>query len=237
MPVHHPVRTTISCTALAFSWPDGTPGLTDLTLAYGPGLHGVIGPNGAGKTTLLRLLAGELTPSSGTVSLPGRTHVLSQDLGLQTADTVAQLLGIDPVLRAIQRVEAGESSEELFETIGSDWDLEERALAELERAGLPGVGVGRTVGTLSGGQAVRAALAGIRLAAPDALLLDEPTNNLDPASREEILHALRQYEGAVVLVTHDEGAVEALDPERVVLLPDGVEDLWNDDYRDLITLA
>ena len=68
-------------------------------------------------------------------------------------------------------------------------------------------------------------------------LLDEPTNNLDPASREEILNALQQYEGAVVLVTHDEGAVEALDPERVVLLPDGVEDLWNDDYRDLITLA
>ena len=69
------------------------------------------------------------------------------------------------------------------------------------------------------------------------LLLDEPTNNLDPASREEILGALGTYEGAVVLVTHDEGAVEALDPERVVLLPDGVEDLWNDDYRDLITLA
>lgn len=213
MPVHHPVRTTISCTDLAFSWPDGTPGLTDLTLAYGPGLHGVIGPNGAGKTTLLRLLAGELTPSSGTVSLPGRTHVLSQDLGLQTADTVAQLLGIDPVLRAIQRVEAGESAEELFETIGTDWDLEERALAELERAGVPGIGVDRTVGTLSGGQAVRAALAGIRLAAPDALLLDEPTNNLDAGARQDLTDLLARWTARipVLAVSHDRALLQQCD--------------------------
>ncbi|MBD4640361.1 ATP-binding cassette domain-containing protein, partial [Xanthomonas citri pv. citri] len=90
---------------------------------------------------------------------------------------------------------------------------------------------------LSGGEKTRLALATLVASSANVLLLDEPTNNLDSASREEILHALRQYEGAVVLVTHDEGAVEALDPERVVLLPDGVEDLWNDDYRDLITLA
>jgi ATPase subunit of ABC transporter with duplicated ATPase domains len=71
----------------------------------------------------------------------------------------------------------------------------------------------------------------------NVLLLDEPTNNLDPASRHEVLGALRRYEGAVVLVTHDEGAVQALDPERVVLLPDGDEDLWNADYLDLVALA
>ena len=71
----------------------------------------------------------------------------------------------------------------------------------------------------------------------NVLLLDEPTNNLDPASREEILGALRTYKGAVVLVTHDEGAVEALEPERILLLPDGVEDHWGPDYLDLISLA
>jgi ATPase subunit of ABC transporter with duplicated ATPase domains len=69
------------------------------------------------------------------------------------------------------------------------------------------------------------------------LLLDEPTNNLDPASREEVLAAIRSYEGAIILVTHDEGAVLALEPERVLILPDGVEDLWNDDYADLVALA
>jgi ATPase subunit of ABC transporter with duplicated ATPase domains len=69
------------------------------------------------------------------------------------------------------------------------------------------------------------------------LLLDEPTNNLDPASREQVLSALGRYAGAVVLVTHDEGAVHALDPHRVVLLPEGDEDLWSQEYADLVSLA
>src|SRR3712207_1062063 len=90
---------------------------------------------------------------------------------------------------------------------------------------------------LSGGEKTRLALATLVVSSANVLLLDEPTNNLDPASRAEILAALRSFSGAVVLVTHDEGAVEALQPERVVLLPDGVEDLWNDSYADLVALA
>jgi ATPase subunit of ABC transporter with duplicated ATPase domains len=97
--------------------------------------------------------------------------------------------------------------------------------------------VHQTAGTLSGGEKTRLALATLVVSAANVLLLDEPTNNLDPASREEVLGALRSYEGAIVLVTHDEGAVEALDPERILLLPDGVEDLWNPDYADLVALA
>ena len=92
-------------------------------------------------------------------------------------------------------------------------------------------------GTLSGGEKTRLALAGLVASTANVLLLDEPTNNLDPASREQVLDALRSYQGAVVLVTHDPGAAEALDPQRVVLLPDGTEDYWSDDYRDLIELA
>jgi len=75
------------------------------------------------------------------------------------------------------------------------------------------------------------------LSAANVLLLDEPTNNLDPASREQVLSALRSYSGAIVLVTHDEGAVEALQPDRVILLPDGVEDAWSDEFSDLVALA
>jgi ATPase subunit of ABC transporter with duplicated ATPase domains len=97
--------------------------------------------------------------------------------------------------------------------------------------------VSKPVGVLSGGEKTRLALATLVVSAANVLLLDEPTNNLDPASREEVLGALRSYEGAVVMVTHDEGAVLALDPERVLLLPDGAEDLWNEDYVDLVSLA
>jgi ATPase subunit of ABC transporter with duplicated ATPase domains len=97
--------------------------------------------------------------------------------------------------------------------------------------------VDQPAGTLSGGEKTRLALATLVVSSANVLLLDEPTNNLDPASRTEVLTALRSYAGAVVLVTHDEGAVEALQPERVVLLPDGTEDLWNGDYTDLVALA
>jgi ATPase subunit of ABC transporter with duplicated ATPase domains len=90
---------------------------------------------------------------------------------------------------------------------------------------------------LSGGEKTRLALASLVVSSANVLLLDEPTNNLDPASREEVLAAIRSYEGAIVLVTHDEGAVRALEPDRVLLLPDGDEDLWNDDYADLVALA
>ena len=90
---------------------------------------------------------------------------------------------------------------------------------------------------LSGGEKTRLALATLVVSSANVLLLDEPTNNLDPASRDEILAALRSYAGAIVLVTHDEGAVEALQPERVILLPDGVEDIWSDEFSDLVALA
>ena len=90
---------------------------------------------------------------------------------------------------------------------------------------------------LSGGEKTRLALASLVVSSANVLLLDEPTNNLDPASREEVLAAIRSYEGAIILVTHDEGAVRALEPDRVLLLPDGDEDLWNDDYADLVALA
>ena len=95
----------------------------------------------------------------------------------------------------------------------------------------------KPAGTLSGGEKTQLALASLVAGQRNVLLLDEPTNNLDPASREEILAALRGYAGAVVLVSHDEGAVAALDPERVLLLPDGDEDLWSPAYLDLIALA
>lgn len=92
-------------------------------------------------------------------------------------------------------------------------------------------------GTLSGGEKTRLSLATLVSSRANVLLLDEPTNNLDPQSREQVLDALRTYEGAVVLVTHDPGAVKALDPERVIVLPDGTEDLWNESYMEIVELA
>ncbi len=191
---------------------------TDVDLAIDKGSRVVVlGLNGAGKTTLLRLLAGVEDPDTGTVD-PG--HGLKLGYYAQeheTLDTSAT------VLANMTHAAPDLADTEVRNVLGSFQ--------------FSGDDVHKPAGVLSGGEKTRLALALLVVSQANVLLLDEPTNNLDPASREEILGALRTYEGAVVLVTHDEGAVDALEPERVVLLPDAVEDLWNASYRELVALA
>jgi ATPase subunit of ABC transporter with duplicated ATPase domains len=191
---------------------------TDVDLAIDKGSRVVIlGLNGAGKTTLLRILAGVDQPDTGEVQ-PG--HGLHLGYYAQEHDT------IDPERTVMENMRSASP------------DLLEPEMRKVLGSFLfSGDVVHQPAGTLSGGEKTRLALATLVVSAANVLLLDEPTNNLDPASREEVLGALRSYEGAIVLVTHDEGAVEALDPERILLLPDGVEDLWNPDYADLVALA
>jgi ATPase subunit of ABC transporter with duplicated ATPase domains len=191
---------------------------TDVDLAIDRGTKVVVlGLNGAGKTTLLRMLAGVDKPDTGTV-LPG--HGLKIGYYAQEHET----LDTDRSVLENMRSAAPELR-----------DAEVRGI--LGSFLFSGDDVEKPAGVLSGGEKTRLALATIVASSANVLLLDEPTNNLDPASRQEILGALRNYTGSVVLVSHDEGAVEALNPDRVVLLPDGVEDHWSEDYLDLITLA
>jgi ATPase subunit of ABC transporter with duplicated ATPase domains len=191
---------------------------TDVDLAIDRGSKVVIlGLNGAGKTTLLRMLAGVDQPDTGDV-IAG--HGLKVGYYAQEHET----LDVDRTVLENMRSAAPDMK-----------DAEVRGI--LGSFLFSGDDVDKPAGVLSGGEKTRLALATIVASSANVLLLDEPTNNLDPASRAEILGALKNYSGAVVLVSHDEGAVEALNPERVVLLPDGVEDHWNEDYLDLITLA
>ncbi|EHR51482.1 ATPase component of ABC transporters with duplicated ATPase domain [Saccharomonospora marina XMU15] len=177
----------------------------------------VLGLNGAGKTTLLRLLAGLEKPDTGKV-VPG--HGLRLGYYAQEHETLDHEASVWENTRHLAP-DAG--AQELRNLLGS-------FLFSGEQLDQP-------AGTLSGGEKTRLALAGLVSSAANVLLLDEPTNNLDPASRAQVLDALRSYGGAVVLVTHDPGAVDALEPERVILLPDGTEDHWSDDYRELVQLA
>ncbi|WP_131104937.1 ABC-F family ATP-binding cassette domain-containing protein [Ornithinimicrobium sufpigmenti] len=191
---------------------------TDVDLAIDRGSKVVVlGLNGAGKTTLLRLLAGIDQPDTGAV-LPG--HGLKLGYYAQEHET------LDVTRSVLENMKSAAP------------DLDETDTRKVLGSFLfSGDDVDKPAGVLSGGEKTRLALAILVVSAANVLLLDEPTNNLDPASREEVLAALRSYEGAVVLVSHDEGAVQALEPERVLLLPDGVEDLWGRDYEDLIALA
>ncbi|MDQ1619627.1 MAG: hypothetical protein QOE19_2196 [Actinomycetota bacterium] len=191
---------------------------TDVDLAIDRGSRVVIlGLNGAGKTTLMRLLAGVEEPDTGEV-VPG--HGLKVGYYAQEHET------LDPERTVLENMRS--AAPELG-------DVEVRRV--LGSFLFSGDDVDKPASVLSGGEKTRLALATLVVSSANVLMLDEPTNNLDPASRAEILGALRTYKGAVVLVTHDEGAVDALAPERLILLPDGVEDLWNDDYADLVALA
>ncbi len=177
----------------------------------------VLGLNGAGKTTLLRMLAGVDAPDTGTIE-PG--HGLKIGYYAQEHENLDVSRSVlENMMSAAPDITATEARKVLgsFLFTGDD--------------------VLKPAGVLSGGEKTRLSLATLVVSSANMLLLDEPTNNLDPASREEILGALAHYEGAVVLVSHDAGAVEALNPERVLILPDGVEDIWGRDYVDLITLA
>lgn len=176
----------------------------------------ILGYNGAGKTTTLRILAGVDEPDTGEVKLGHGAKIGYFAQEHDTLNTSAT------VLENLQSV-----APELDDT---------QARTILGSFLFSGDDVMKPAGVLSGGEKTRLALATLVTSKANVLLLDEPTNNLDPASRDEILSAISKYEGAIVLVTHDEGAVQALNPDRVLLLPDGDEDLWNDSYYDLVAL-
>ncbi|MET9506451.1 ABC-F family ATP-binding cassette domain-containing protein [Streptomyces sp. NPDC006622] len=202
------MSSSITCTSLSFAWPDGTPVLDGLDVAFGPGRTGLVGVNGSGKSTLLKLIAGALTPSDGTVRTVGEVGHLPQNVTLDTSLRVDEALGIATRRAALHAIEAGNVSEEHFDTVGDDWDVEERALVTLGELGLGHIGLDRTVGEVSGGESVLLRLAALLLRRPDILLLDEPTNNLDLYARRRLYAAVASWPGVLVVVSHDRELLE-----------------------------
>ena len=191
---------------------------TDVDVAVDRGSRVVVlGLNGAGKTTLLRLLAGVEKPDTGEV-IPAT--------GCGSATTRRSTRRWTPSARCWRTCGRPRPTSPTSRCAGSSG-----------RSCSPATTSTSPPRVLSGGEKTRLALALLVVSSANVLLLDEPTNNLDPASRAEILGALRRTGAPIVLVTHDEGAVEALSPERVILLPDGVEDSWSEELADLVALA
>ena len=195
----------------------------DLSAVFSAPLTGLIGDNGCGKTTLMRLILGDLTPDSGSLAVPERMAYLPQDLGLDREQTLAELCGISEILWALQAVESGEYSPELYDTIGDNWDVEERTLTALATYGFtPGTQVDRdnpdTVRALfarqmhsfSGGEAVIAALASLMVSDPEFILLDEPTNNLDSAAKAQLFTALEALPCPALIISHDRDLLERM---------------------------
>ncbi|MBZ4321333.1 ABC-F family ATP-binding cassette domain-containing protein [Streptomyces huiliensis] len=212
----HPSTSTstpasIACTSLAYAWQDGTTVFDGLNATFGPGRSGLIGVNGSGKSTLLKLIAGEIRPAGGTVRVAGEIGYLPQNVTLDTALRVEDVLGIARTRAALHAIEAGDVRDEHFAAVGDDWDVEERAAATLAGLGLGHIGLDRTTGELSGGESVLLRLAALLLRRPDVLLLDEPTNNLDLYARRRLYAAVEVWSGVMVVVSHDRELLERVD--------------------------
>ncbi|GAB3219155.1 ABC-F family ATP-binding cassette domain-containing protein [Mycolicibacterium hippocampi] len=222
------MSSSVTFSGVSFAWPNGTSLFADLSFTVGAGRTGLVAPNGAGKSTLLRLIAGDLRPTAGAVTVDGTVGYLSQTLPLLDDRSVAQLLGVAPTIHALDALAAGDSSEAVFAAIGDDWDIEERTHAQLDRLGLGGVSLDRSLRTLSGGEVVTLGVARELLRRPDVLLLDEPTNNLDRAARRRLYAALDDYAGCLLLVSHDRVLLDRMD--RIAELHRGEMDFYGGDF-------
>lgn len=199
---------SITLANLSWSTPDGRPLFSNLNLSFGAERSGLVGRNGVGKTSLLKLVSGELSPTSGKVSVSGTFDVLRQSVQVGADETIADLFGAREALDLLARAERGEASAE--ELVDADWMVEARMEEALARSGLH-ADAHTELEKLSGGQRTRAGLAALLFNEPDFLILDEPTNNLDRDGRLAVIDLLAGWRGGAIVISHDRELLETVD--------------------------
>ncbi len=196
--------------------PDGRILFSNLDASFGLQRCGLVGRNGVGKTMLARLLAGEIAPSAGRIVGTARVHFLTQQVAVDRDATVAGLAGVRTILDALQRIEAGSDSPDDFDALTDRWDIRQRLRAALDQCGVGDLDADMGAATLSGGEAMRVALAGALLANADFLILDEPTNHLDRDGRRAVRELLAHWPRGVLVISHDRELLDSM--ERIVEL-------------------
>jgi ATPase subunit of ABC transporter with duplicated ATPase domains len=211
MPITSAGPPVVLAESVTYRTPAGDPVLDGVSLALAREKTGLVGANGSGKTTLARILTGDLTPTAGSVGRPGSVAFLPQDFTPLAGQTVAQALGVEGKLAALERLTAGDGRPGDLELLADDWSLDARVEAELHRLGLGRVGLDRLVGSLSGGETTRVVLASLFLRRPDLIVLDEPTNNLDRESRDALYAAVAGWPGGLLVISHDRELLGLMD--------------------------
>lgn len=195
---------------VSFVLPNGNTLFTDISYTFPPHRAGLVGRNGVGKSVLARILAGELEPTSGTCTRTGDVFYLPQHISDRRHETVAGLAGVQSILDALQRIEAGSACAADFDTVAERWDIRQRLTAELTRYQLGHLRAESPVSALSGGEAMRVALIGATLADPDFLILDEPSNHLDRPSRRALIRQLADWQKGLLVISHDRLLLDTL---------------------------
>lgn len=201
---------SLTLESVSYVLPDGRTLFTNITEHFDRQPTGLVGRNGIGKSVLARILAGSLEPSAGRCVRSGSVHYLAQQLSYHHYPTVAAVAGAQAIVAALQRIEAGSADPADFEVVGERWDIRQRLRGELDLHGLGHLDIDRPAASLSGGEAMRVALAGAFLSAPDILILDEPTNHLDQSNRRALLEQLRRWPNGLLVVSHDRILLEQM---------------------------
>ncbi|MCL2658205.1 MAG: ATP-binding cassette domain-containing protein [Betaproteobacteria bacterium] len=201
---------------VAFRLPDGRALFKDLDAQFDACPTGLVGRNGIGKSVLAKILAGLIEPSAGSCARPGRVRYLAQQIATTDYRCVADVAGVQGVLDALARIEAGSTAHEDFDRVGDAWDMRQRLHNELAQNGLGHLAAEDPAARLSGGECTRVALLGAFLAEPDFLILDEPTNHLDRPNRLALFEQLARWRGGLIVVSHDRELLERM--ERIVEL-------------------
>lgn len=210
--------------SVCFVLPDGRPLFTHLSAQFDQQPTGLVGRNGVGKSMLARILVGQLQPASGRCLRSGRVHYLAQQAN---GACVAELAGVQTVLEALQRIEAGSTAIEDFDAVGERWDIRQRLEQALQSVGLGHLQATTPASELSGGQAMRVALLGAMLSQADFLILDEPSNHLDASSRAALNEQLQRWPGGLLVISHDRQLLGAM--QRIVeLTPSGLHSYGGD---------
>lgn len=195
---------------VSLTLPDGNPLFSGLNHTFDHTPTGLVGRNGVGKTLLASILAGQLAPSEGQCLASGNVHYLAQQITSAQGISVAGLAGLASALQALSRIETGSCEPEDFDLVGDGWDLPERFRFQLDQFGLGDIPLHAPAEQLSGGQGMRAALAGAQLSDADFLILDEPSNHLDREGRETLMSLLSQWQRGLIVISHDRELLETM---------------------------
>lgn len=171
----------------------------------------LIGNNGSGKSTLLKLIAGEVQPSGGQLTVAAKPWYVPQIFGQYNQLTVAQALHVEDKLNALSEILAGNLTEQSYALLDDDWTIEERCKDALEYWQLTDLDLSQKMETLSGGQKTKVFLAGMAIHQPELVLLDEPSNHLDLTGRQLLYDFIQSAPGTLLVVSHDRKLLNLLD--------------------------
>jgi ATPase subunit of ABC transporter with duplicated ATPase domains len=180
----------------------------------------LIGNNGSGKSTLLNIIAGNLSPSSGSINTSSGIYYIPQQLHLYANKSVGEVLQVANKLKALKQILRGNLSENNWNLLDDDWDIEERCLESLSFWDIKNISFDEKMDNLSGGEKTKIFLAGLLLHNPGIVLFDEPTNHLDTTSRKKLYKYISSSNATLLIVSHDRYLLDLID-HTIELTKDG----------------